>query len=120
MMRQIKRCTYKAKSPENAAVYNQPGLLAKSSNLFFLEQAHVLCERSENVFHGGGAKARQDDNNQEHIVNVVEAGTVSGRSVIVVLQGEELGCVCLGFWKEVVSTEQESQEVGGETWVDER
>lgn len=112
---QNERFTYEAKGPEDTAVYDQPGLFAESSDLFLLEQTHMLGERSENVFHGGGAKARQDDDNQEHKVDVVEAGTVSGRSVIVVLQGEELGGVGLGSGKEVVGAEQEGQEVERET-----
>lgn len=114
MVQQTKWCTYKTKGPEDAAVYNQPGLFAESSDLFLLEQAHMLSVGSENIFHGSGAKARQCDDNQEHIVDVVEAGTVSGRSVIVILQGEELGGIGLGFWKEVVGAEQEGQEVEGE------
>lgn len=69
------------------------------------------------MFHGRSAQARQEDNHQEHIVDVVEAGAVLGRSIIVVLQGEEPGGVRLGPGEEVVGAEQEGQKVEGETWI---
>lgn len=67
------------------------------------------------MLHGRGAQARQEDDHQEHIVDVIEAGAVLGRPIIVVLQGEELGRVRLGPGEEVVGAEQEGQKVERET-----
>lgn len=109
--------TYEADRPESAAVYNKPSLLAEPSHLLLFAEPHILGKRSQEVLHGCSAQPRQENDDEQNEVDIVEAGAIRFGLRVEVLQGKELGGISLGFGQQVVGAEQESQEVEGEAWV---
>lgn len=112
-----RECTYETHGPEDDAVHNKPGLFTKPSDLLLLGKAHVFGKWSKHIFHGGGAQAGQDDNHQEHEVDVIKSSAILVRPVVVLLQSKEFRGVGLGSRQEVVGAEQQGQQVEGETWM---
>lgn len=93
---------YHAERPKDTIVKEQPGLLAEASQDLTLDDALQSGKGGQDVFHGAGAQACEEDDAESDEVGVVETNAVFFRLMVVVGEVEELAGVCPCFRDESV------------------
>jgi hypothetical protein len=105
--------TYKTQGPKHGVIDGHPCLLAEPGNVLALLEALRFGEGGENVLHGSGAQAGQEDDAKEYEVTIVPADAVIPGVRIIVREVKVLGGVVPGA-RHAVGEEEEGEEVEGE------
>lgn len=84
-------CTYRAQGAEDAIVEDEIGLLGEARQVLGLGDAPAPSQRREEVLHGAGAQAGEEDDEEGDEAQVGGAGGISAARGLEVGQREE-GC----------------------------
>lgn len=103
--------TYHARWPKDKIVHQQPGLLGESGQVLFLVDFEEAAKRRQDVVHGAGSKASEEDDKKGNQTGIVRSGSIFARLWVVVREMEELGRVYSGFGNAGVGQEKKSEQV---------
>lgn len=105
------RTTYHARWPKDKIVHQQPGLLGESGQVLFLVDFEESGKRRQDVVHGAGSEAREENDKKGNQTGIVRSGSIFARLCVVVREMEELGRVYSGFGNAGVGQEKKSEQV---------
>lgn len=106
---------YHSPGPENGIVHHEPSLFTEASQVLAVVDSLPSANRSEDVFHGGGAKSGEKNDTKCDEVGIVVADAILAGLSVVVAEVEELLSVFASFGDESLGEEDKSEEVERET-----
>lgn len=107
--------TYHTPGPKDSIINHEPSLLAEAGQVLAVCDALKSADGRKNVFHGGGAKAGEENDAEGDEVGIIVTDAVLSRFGVKVAEMEEFLCVFSSFGDERLREEDKAEKVEGKT-----